>query len=205
MAEIPNGFGQVSVRIQTPAAGGPAFITWGIRSDLGDDASVITAAVRDAIDTAFNQALTWAATFTDEYDPDQVNVLYRSSTGDLFSFVANLTISPGVAQDAESPQVAVLVKKSTQFAGRQFRGRMFIPGIRQAAVGDDGNLTVGAVNSVQTMVDAGADSLLQQHASRDVPMVLLHNEPLTGPTPVPSVIDNLFVESLVATQRRRLR
>ena len=205
MAIIPNGFGAVSLRFQTPAAGGPAFITWGIRSDLGDDPSVITDAVRDAIDTAFGQSLTWDAHFTDDYDPDQVQVLYRSSTGDLFSFVANTTVPAGVSEEAEAPQVAALVKKSTMFAGRQFRGRLFVPGLRAAAVESDGLMTNGALAGVQGIFDLGPNSLLQQHATRDVPMVLLHNDPLLGAAPAPSVIDNLFAERLVATQRRRLR
>ena len=205
MAIIPNGFGAVSLRFQTPAAGGPAFITWGIRSDLGDDASVITDAVRDAIDTAFAQSLTWDTHFDGNYDPDEVNVLYRSSTGDLFSFVAAVTAPAAASGGAEAPQVAALVKKSTQFAGRQFRGRFFIPGLIQASVNEAGTLTAGAMTGIQGLVDSNPDSLLQQHATRDVPMVLLHNTPLSGSAPVPSVIDNLFVDPLVATQRRRLR
>lgn len=205
MAIIPNGFGAVSLRIQTPAAGGPAFITWGIRSDLGDDPSVITDAVRDAIDVAFGQSLTWDAHFTEDYNPDQVQVLYRSSTGDLFSFVANTTVPTGIPFEPEAPQVAALVKKSTSFAGRQFRGRMFVPGIAQGAVDADGTLTAGAVTGIQGLFDSNPNSLLQQHATKDVPMVLLHNDPLVGVAPAPTTLDNLFVEPLVATQRRRLR
>jgi hypothetical protein len=60
-----------------------------------------------------------------------------------------------------------------------------------------GVLTTASLNAFETAVDAWLADL----ATRNVPMVLLHNAVETLPTPVVG----LTVDVRVATQRRRLR
>ena len=97
----------------------------------------------------------------------------------------------------DSPQVALLVKKSTAGGGRQQRGRMFLPIVAESQTDAGGMLTTASLNAFETAVDAWLADL----AVRNVPMVLLHNAVETLPTPVVG----LTVDVRVATQRRRLR
>ncbi len=97
----------------------------------------------------------------------------------------------------DSPQVSLLVKKVTAGGGRQQRGRMFLPMVAESQTDAGGVLTGGTRAAFQAAVEAFRLDLV----ARNVPMVLLHNQPEIIPTPV----TGLVVDLKVATQRRRLR
>jgi hypothetical protein len=97
----------------------------------------------------------------------------------------------------DSPQVALLVKKLTAGGGRQQRGRMFLPLIAESQTDSGGKVNGTSRDAFQTAVNAWRTDL----ATRNVPMVLLHNAVEIVPTPV----TGLTVDPTVATQRRRLR
>jgi hypothetical protein len=100
-----------------------------------------------------------------------------------------------------APQnVSFLAKKATAFAGKAFRGRMYLPCVVEGIV--DNNGIVGA--STITAMNLRLTNLLSNLASAlafPAPMVLLHSNPLIDPTTVTS----LTMDTMVATQRRRLR
>jgi hypothetical protein len=100
-------------------------------------------------------------------------------------------------ESPDSPQVAVLIKKRTALGGRQGRGRMFLPFLTEAQTDSGGRMTAGAIDGYQV----AAGGFLAGLVSRDIPMVLLH----AAPEIVPTLVLALEVQSLVATQRRRLR
>jgi hypothetical protein len=99
------------------------------------------------------------------------------------------------------PNTSMLVKKTTLFAGRKFRGRMYFPLISlvEADVDNVGNID----STVRGVIQASVNDWLTQ-TSVTVPNFegfrLLHE----GITP-PTAIETFVVESMVATQRRRLR
>jgi len=107
-----------------------------------------------------------------------------------------MSIFGGAATTVASPQVAYLCKKTTGFGGRRSRGRFFLPGVLEANVDAAGVVTSGVVSAINTDLAA----LLAELSSRDVPMVLLHDDP-----GVPYAVTSLVCDGRVATQRRRLR
>jgi len=97
------------------------------------------------------------------------------------------------------PNTAFLVRKDTALGGKAGRGRMFLPSVPEASVLQSGVLNSGVVTALQ----ADMDSFFAGLASQGLVPVLLHGDssPLTTPTP----ITGFSVQSVVATQRRRLR
>lgn len=95
-----------------------------------------------------------------------------------------------------SSQVAWLVRKRSSLGGRQGRGRMYLPGVRESEIGSNGAIASADV----TAWDTALLNFLTDLEAAQTPMVILHNDGLT-PTPVTS----LSMDSTIATQRRRLR
>lgn len=96
---------------------------------------------------------------------------------------------------------AVLVRKSTGLAGRENRGRFFMPpfGLDESDVDQAGYIDSAAVATTQTKVDDWLTAFEASTAGNE--MVLFHSDPLLAPT----VITAFEVDNRIATQRRRLR
>ncbi len=101
----------------------------------------------------------------------------------------------GRGATAQTPQVSFLIRKRTGFAGRKFRGRMYVPCVLETDVDDVGNLS----GTAQTLLATFASAVQGPATSHITQMVLLHSD-TTDPTPI---ID-FTIEKMVATQRRRL-
>ena len=97
-----------------------------------------------------------------------------------------------------SPQVAILIRKTSGLLGRHFRGRMYLPSIGRDHVDSaQGFLLPGAVTAFQ----AAADAYLAAAVTSGTQLTILHRNVAVLPTPVISVT----AELQVATQRRRNR
>ncbi len=187
---IPPGFYQVNCRMTGDALPRKAECVFGVDGPPGAALSTIANLVADA----------WAAGIT----PRQSTTVILSEvhvkegpneTGPDFTFATNL---PGTGDfPVDSPQVAVLLRKTTAFGGRVGRGRMFVPGLHEVDTLPGGRLTDAAYSSWS----AGAAAFLNSLSTATIPMVLLHNSPELVPYPVTSLVP----ERLLATQRRRLR
>ncbi len=92
----------------------------------------------------------------------------------------------------------MLVKKLTGLAGREGRGRMFIPFIGAGAVGPTGVIDSG---SLSTYGGAASDWYDALSGIADVDGLFLFHNSATAPTP----IESFAVDRMIATQRRRLR
>lgn len=103
-----------------------------------------------------------------------------------------------LAGDA-TPNVAYLIHKGTAMGGRAGRGRFFLPGVVENAVGPSGLVTSTQLDALQL----AANTYIGWMEDGDAPLYLLHGEgsPITEPTR----INSLAVDTTVATQRRRLR
>jgi len=107
-----------------------------------------------------------------------------------------LTAGTLTSSDLEPPSVCALIKKNTGFRGRHNRGRMYWPGVlAESHVDNAGGITSARVTSLQTC----ADHLLTALAADGVQMSILDG---TG-NAVP--VTSLTAESIVASQRRRIR
>jgi hypothetical protein len=94
---------------------------------------------------------------------------------------------------------ALLVRKRTALGGRRGRGRMYLPPFPLAEGGID---HAGKVDPA--LVSAWTASS-QQAFNEGVSPVLLHATSPKSPTPPPTPITSFLVDSMIATQRRRLR
>lgn len=114
---------------------------------------------------------------------------------------AEVTIGVGepggeAAAEPLPPNVAILVRKNTALGGHVGSGRMFIPGIPEDVTTGGGQLVPASLAAFQGALAGFLDALFDGDAS----MVLLH----TG-ADVPNIVDNLAVQQLMATQKRRIR
>lgn len=97
------------------------------------------------------------------------------------------------------PNLSMLINKNTAAGGRKNRGRLFHPTalIFENEVDHAGQITSSAVGANQTKFTAWLAALDTSGTSA----ILLHSDPADVPTPITS----LTVQSLCATQRRRMR
>ncbi len=114
------------------------------------------------------------------------------------STVGGNALGPLIPQNS-----AHLVRKNTALGGRRNRGRLYLPGVGETTVGDNGVLTASRIAEVTGAMQAWRSALV---TSADVDeMVILHSSSLLSPTPTPTPVTSLACQSVIATQRRRLR
>jgi lipoprotein-anchoring transpeptidase ErfK/SrfK len=131
------------------------------------------------------------------------------STTPFEATTTNSVATGGTAYTSASPQVAVLVKKNTGLGGKQNRGRTYMPWwVSTAYIAENGNLDSTAVANLQT----DADTFLTQLTTDTIPMCIAHRVfTISGGKPVLTayhtgpLVTSFKVESVVATQRRRVR
>jgi hypothetical protein len=102
------------------------------------------------------------------------------------------------------PNVTYLVRKTTAFGGRRYRGRMYLPFVSST---DTGTVQTGALTPAAfTLLQGRATALLTNlvaagpNASE---LSLLHAEGKST-TPAPTPIQQLAADDFIATQRRRM-
>jgi hypothetical protein len=108
-------------------------------------------------------------------------------------------VNGGISSEPVSPQVSVIVRKTTGVLGRQNRGRVYIPGLAATWLDGSTNDMVASTDlaTLQTgfstfFVDMSTANLDLQLISRKSPY---HNQALQA----------LIVEQKIGTQRRRMR
>jgi len=191
--EIPPSYGQVTWSGVTPGSGRPWAVVCGfawIESDPNSVADYLSGS--------------WAATILgiqiDELSFAGAKVVMNVG-GTLVG--AESGVGAGVGAASGEPglvNASVLVRKNTGLIGRRHQGRMFLPGVRESGSNDGANLTTGELvlwaGVVNDLFDAMSDGteLLQP--------VILHDESLAT---TPTVVNSFQTQSLLATQRRRLR
>lgn len=98
--------------------------------------------------------------------------------------------------DEPPPQVQGLIKKTTGFGGRAFRGRMYVPDLYESQIDNNGVLNGTALGLLNSIAAAWMDLDGSASANYGLPQ-LLH------PAIAPTEIVSMFAEGHVATQRRR--
>jgi hypothetical protein len=190
---IPIGFAQINMFFTG------ASLPTGAQCALGFDISG-AASSPAAVGADFNT--TWNATgvmvrLATGYDYAGCLVKFGpDATGPSARVTASIGPSGGTGA---SPNVTWLIRKNTQDGGRSGRGRWYLPGVPEAAVGSDGAMSGTAVTNLQGDID----ELIGLWAADGLIPVVLHE---TGaPITTPSEITSFTVDGRAATQRRRMR
>lgn len=201
----PVGFAEISIEMRHDNDPQPWYNVFGVETDLSvDSAQEVVDHVAGIWYNAWDQALNAGAQFTNvigrfgqDGGPDQV-------VETLVPPVRGTNVSNSLPQNC-----ALLVRKQTSLGGRAGRGRLFMPGVLQEAEVSDMGIVSTALKAA---LQANANAALTGLATADPvtgatsPMVLLHGpNSVTGLTPAPTPVDALVVDSVIATQRRRLR
>jgi hypothetical protein len=191
--EIPPGFAQINLVFNGLAVPRGAQCVYGVLVTSGG-VNTTPAQVAQVAANAFSVDL--AQRVVNNITLKEVKVKFGpNTTGPDHTLTAGIQGQQNSSGDA--PQVAVLIRKVTPFGGRQGKGRMFLPGLAEA-VTDTGGTLQGQyrVDLQQDMTD-----WLTFHDNAGLPVQLLHAEAGLAPF----VVTAMEVQSLVATQRRRLR
>lgn len=119
------------------------------------------------------------------------------ASGDVTGTRVGVSLAP--------PQVAYIIKRTTAFAGRQFRGRLFLPFVNENTVNGAGVLDAAEATLLSTTAQNLNGALVGPPDTGLNSFVILHREPKSGATPAPTTVVAHLGSSTVATQRRRLK
>lgn len=188
---IPVGYAQVNLKFEGASVPTGAEMTFGL-TDLGGDQPIeVAAAVETAWDVA-NMGQFQAVTIALR------NILVKFGPNEDGPSAELGVNYPGtVAGAGVAPSECALIKKITLAGGRKNRGRMFMPGLRDTDIDQSGSLDGNVQSDLQDSWVAFKTSL----EGATYTMTLLH----TNPADTPTEITTLEVDSVSATQRRRLR
>lgn len=190
---IPTGFAQVNLKLSGVALPQGAQLTFGISTqvvtEIAEMANIVIGAIQETgILNPLSNALACRSVLIKK-GPNR--------DGPAGEFPCNeLGLATG---DSLPPNVSMLVKKSTAAGGRMNQGRFFVPGAPEAHATSGGQLSGAFVTDMQNRWTAFHTELEEA----DMPMILLHSSDAGGDSP--RLITSLSVQSLLATQRRRLR
>lgn len=193
MTVIPLGYAQVNFIHGGDGLRFPGEVTLGL--DIGSYSGTVATLAEDVGDQWVDHImpeLTSAIEFRTchvKYGPQATG----PSADQPYSVVGSVALAGAPSN------LAWLVHKGTALGGRAGRGRMYLPGVADGAVGSDGDLDNAAVAAMQSSMNDFVSSLIVL----DVVPVVLHGEesPISLPTPITSVT----VDGHAATQRRRMR
>lgn len=155
----------------------------------------------------------WSANLLSQQDAvvtlNRVHILYQQDAVDQIVVDSTSAAAPGtLAVNPLPSNCAYLAEKRTALAGRANIGRMYIPGVGEEDVTQNGGVSAARIAAMNTALGA---FLVACNASSDVDnMVLLHScfheddDPPCVPR-VPTVITSLTLDPFIGTQRRRMR
>lgn len=188
---IPVNFAQVNIVFAGDGVPSGAEVTFGVNLDGG---ATSLADVADAVQTSYQTRLMSLVNSRVHVSEYMVKA-GPSSTGATYILTAH---DVGTTDLGALPSsLALLVRKQTAGGGRKSRGRFFWPVLGETLIGDGGIISPTALANLQT----GFNGFLADLVTADAAMCLLHADALTAPTPVTA----LSVQTICATQRRRMR
>lgn len=199
---IPAGYAHVVHSLLWTGDPEPMAVTYGVK---------LTAAGVDAPDTIAGDL---AAAFVAQPLTNMNSLLTLVSTEAKINVVETepeayelgISTTGGAGGEAATclPQnSAYLVHKRTGVGGRIGRGRMYIPGVHEAAADNLGNVSSGEIGEWNTKLTAWLAAIVAK-PTIDY-MCLLHDSEGIGAALLPYQVTALTLDPLIATQRRRLR
>lgn len=195
MPVIPLNYSQVNLKFTGAAVPRGAEVTFGVANTTSLSPTGVAACVEEALgDFTGWSAFSNLARITSILVKNGPN-----ATGPFVEVPAN-SGGEGTGQPI-TPNVAVLVRKTTALGGRAGSGRMYWPGLLEGNVNGAGVLEGHVVAGLQDAFNAFWLSL----ETLNVPPMLLHGPGSPVSDDFPTVITAFNVDPVVATQRRRLR
>lgn len=193
--EIPVGFGMATLAYQRDGAPRESITTFGYDMPTVDPV-VHADAIYDIVQSASGPVV--ATKMQTGWNFVGVRVTEMDDTGPVQGEQLVPVVGLGSA-GAMPANCAVLIRKFTAGGGRRNRGRMFVPPVwpPETNVSPGGTIAGAQVTDLQNWWNY----VLVQMAIAGLPMVLLHSAVPFTPTPITAV----SVQSVIATQRRRLR
>lgn len=196
--EIPVGFGLWSFHMQHVGIAHTAIVTLGFEVDT----PAYSQAENDAALTAWRTAL--APMYDNEVLFSRLTTLIGND-GPLIRFESSGVLAgTRAAQSIAPPNVTYLIRKASGFAGRRFRGRMYLPFASEGGIEQTGALTTAEL-VILTTAAAALEAGMVDPAIGSAGLFLLHSESTLSVTPDPTPVLNLVASNFVATQRRRLK
>lgn len=195
---IPNGYGQVSIRYNLSGDLEPMYTVWGFKNDAAATDPSLTADVIQGYWTDSTSIGAPGIRYTG-WSIGPSTVTLGTLTGPVTA-PGTITSSPSAGVGATLPQnCTCLIRKTTTRGGREGRGRSYVP----ACMFQEGDVSaVGVIlNTVVTNMQTRINAFLNLMAAGDFPVHLLHSDVLTSP----DVVSSCQFQSVIATQRRRLR
>lgn len=190
---IPSGYGQVTFKFGGFGMRFPGVMT------LGLDVSAALAPIEEIADDLTTIMSTFIDSNAISSSLEFRGVLLKYGPTATGPSVETSTVQAGTGSSQASSQVAYLIHKNTALGGRAGKGRMYLPGVTESAVNANGSIDSGTLDTLTADIETFGSAI----AALGIDPVVLHGEdsPLSTPTPITS----LTVDSIVATQRRRLR
>lgn len=187
---IPSGFGEISVIHSGAGIDGQAIWSIGFDNNADDTADEVADNVSAAL-----ASLGYLDILSTSCNVDAVRVkLGPDSTGASAEVFPSYTGTIG--GQAAPPNIALLVKKNTPLGGRHGRGRLYVPGMAEFNLDQNGLVNSTVLGLAQDFFTTWAGAMVL--AAK--PFHLLHSDTLS-----PTAISSLVVDGKFATQRRRLR
>jgi hypothetical protein len=128
-----------------------------------------------------------------------VDLVEQAVGGAIVETVA-VNTAGGQAASAAPQNCAALVRKLTNGVGRGKNGRMYVPGLLEGNIAPDGAIDGGVISSWNTALTA----MLADCADATIDSQAVVNRS-TGAGPHVEPIQQLVLDTFIATQRRRLR
>jgi hypothetical protein len=188
---IPDGFGTATFRYRALLNGQTCTFSFG----YAIDPNVSVTAEAGEIDS--NWILSVPVSLLNA-DWEYGSVYILRNRDDVFESADQGAAVVGTrANPSPSPAVSVGVTKHTAQAGKEFRGRAYLPSgfITEGDLNAIGQMDATELGDLQTAIDEFPGRM----TGDGLPLQLLHSDPLTAPTS----ITGLTVRSFVRTQRRR--
>lgn len=196
---IPVGFAQTVIEIQLAGKPTPFGVTLGIDPPpLFTPAAIAEAVYESLIQSGSMFSATPSEAWSQDYTLVGVHATLMDASGPLLGDFTDPR-SGDVVTQVTPPNTAILVRKGTASGGRQGRGRSYWPNVWWAETGIS---NAGIIESaVLVQIQARLNVWMDELGERNMTPVLLHSSAELPPYPITS----MQVQSLVATQRRRLR
>lgn len=195
---IPPGYTQLAFRVSNSTVGHLCVFTLGAKLATGTWSSTQRAELMTDV----------RAALAPMYDFNIHFLGFHALVGNdgpplAHDVTTDLTGSAG-AFTAASPNVTYLLKKTTGFAGRSFRGRCYLPFVNTSELDENGRISGTVLSRFQTAATAlmaAADSVAGGGLDG---WYLLHRAGSPGASEGPTLVTDFGASNVVATQRRRL-
>jgi hypothetical protein len=194
---LPTGFYTYSFKFGgTSAPSGAAMTGCGIKTNASTELGIA-----QTLGTTFISRLSAFGPST--LTLQEVYVRLGADVGTGVSYTEPYAATGASSSAGASPGVAYLIRHQTGLGGRRGRGRWYLPGVIEPQVDQGGVVLPTFVASVNTALTG----MLGDLSTAGIPLAVGHRYPefFTGPKLVPNVITTSFLDSKVASQRKRQR